>query len=485
MPAAVGVLACVTLAGCTVGPDYDPPTAETLAVPDEYAGATTRPAEAVTPDVAWWTLFEDPLLVELVEDAARDNLDVEAALARLREARALRRVSRSGFFPTVDGSADYRRTRLSENGAGIGQAASGLPGVELEQDLWQAGFDASWELDVFGGVRRSVESADARTDATLESARDVLLATTAEVARNYAELRGAQARLDVARRNIDIQEQTVDLVERKRKADLVPEVEVAQARTQLETTKAALPPLRSAERAAAFRLSVLTGRAPAELLDQLLAARAVPTLPALPDAGVPADLLRRRPDLRQSERLLAAATADVGVATAELYPNFRLLGSFGLESVDLDDLLDAGSRTWSIGPGVTVPLFNAGRLRARVDAEQAQLDAAFAEYRQSVLLALEEVEGSLVRRTEAEAEAAQLRRARDAARRSVELANVLYDRGLRDFQVVLDAQEALVTVEDRLAAAQANAVVEAVALYKALAGGWAVAEEAALLVADE
>ncbi len=468
------IFAVALVVGCTVGPDYEQPTAQTLSMPAGYATTqpATQPGPLVFPDTAWWQRMNDPTLDRLVAQATVANLDVEVALARLREARALRRASRAGYLPQLSAGADYRRTRLSENGAGIGQAAVNLQAIELEQDLYQVGFDASWELDVFGGIRRSVQAADAREAATLEAARDVLLSVQAEVARNYAELRGAQSRLSVARRNINIQEDSLDLVKRKRSAGLVPEVDVAQAQTLLETTRAGLPPLRAATRAAAYRLAVLTAVPPAAMAPSLLDDADMPSLPALASLDLPAELLRRRPDLRRAERQLAAASADVGVATAELYPKFRLLGSLGLESVEAGDLFDTGSRVWSIGPGVTVPLLTGGRLRAVVDAEQAQLDAALATYQQAVLLALEDVDASLVRRLEAENEVEQLTRARDAAVRAVGLATILYDRGLRDFQVVLDAQSSLANVDDRLATAEARVVIEAIALFKSLGGGW-------------
>ncbi|MEM1011749.1 MAG: efflux transporter outer membrane subunit [Planctomycetota bacterium] len=466
--------------GCAVGPDYERPTDDDLGMQATFASTrpTTRPVFVVDETTRWWTTFDDALLERLVEEALADNLDLTAAEARVREARLLRRSAQSGFFPTINGAASYTRTRSSEN-AGIGQAANNIPGIELEENLYSVGVDAAWELDVFGQVRRQVEAAEARTEATVEAARDLSLIVAAEVARNYADLRAAQGRLGVQRRNIELQAATLDLVNRKRQAGLVPEVDVARARTQLETTKAALPPLRAAEQSAAFRLSVLTGQSPSALLDELTVDQALPTLPPVPDAGVPADLIRRRPDLRQAERNLAASVADVGVATAELYPKFRISGLFALESVDSDNLFEAASRTWSIGPGVSVPLFNAGRLRALREVEQAQVDAAVASYNQAVFVAIEEVERGLVRRRESHAEAEQLDRALTEAERSVELSRVLYDRGLRDFQVVLDAQQALVDIEDRLTAARATALADAVTLYQALAGGWAATEAGA------
>ncbi len=479
---AAATLAVVVVAGCTVGPDYEAPPAHELPVADAYLQSTTRNASPILPETPWWRQYDDPTLELLVSDAVEANKDLEIAVARLREARALRRAARGGFFPQVSGSGAYARTRLSENGPGIGQAANNLPGIELEQDLYQVAFDASWELDVFGGTRRRVQAADAREQAAIESTRDLAVIVASEVVREYAELRGTQTRLIVAERNIDLQEQTLDLVQRKRQAGLVPESDVARAQTQVETTKAALPPLRAAQAASMVRLATLVAQPAPDVARTLNPPMNVPQLPPMAALDAPADLLRRRPDIRLAERELAAAVADVGVATSDLYPTFRLVGTLGLESVDSDEWFDAASRFWQFGPGVTLPLFTGGRLRANVDAAEARADASLARYEQTVLLAVEEVETAAARRREAEAEVVQLDRALAAARRSVELATVLYDRGLRDFQVVLDAQQALVDLEDRRAAVAAGAVGASASLAKALGGGWRVLDPLAAAI---
>lgn len=472
------VLVLLSLAGCTVGPDYvrpviTTPQAFTQASP---AAPTVAPAPAPAIDPAWWTVFEDPHLVRLVETAVEDNLDLALARTRVRQARALRRATASRGRPELGVGASGQVARLSENGAGgVAELAErGL--LDVDQELYEAGFDAAWELDFFGKIRRAREGSSARLEAAVEGRRGVLLAVIAEVARTYVELRGGQRRLAVAEKNVGLQARTLELVEAKHRAGLVPGLDLERARAQLATTRAGVPPLRAAIRAAAFRLAVLTGRPPAALLGELLESAPLPARPELVPTGLPSELLRRRPDLRRAERQLHAATADVGVAVAELYPSFSLTGSAGVESVSFTDLFRSSSGVFAFGPRIRWPLFQGGRLRAAIDAAEAGRDGALLAYRQALLLALEDVEGALVAYAEAELARERLAEAVQASERSVELSRVLYRKGLTDFLTVLDAERTLTDVEDRLIAGETEVVSRVVALYKALGGGWEVFE---------
>ncbi|MEM9597801.1 MAG: efflux RND transporter permease subunit [Acidobacteriota bacterium] len=479
-------LLSILAGGCTVGPDHEPPAVgpealglgEDRPAPSSAVAAVTAkgPSEAVNPppDAAWWKALGDDMMEELVNDAVAHNHDLEAARARVRQARALRRAVAAGGRPQLAAQVSGAGFRLSENGPEAGPLALGL--AEVEGELYQVGFDAGWEIDVFGGVRRRVEAADARLGAAVESRRGLLLTIIAEVARNYTELRGAQRRLALAEKNVELQVGTHRLVENKAKAGLVSKLDIHRAAALLEGTRALVPPLRADVRAAAHRLAVLTGRPPAALSDRLTTSRPLADPPDLVPVGLDSHLLRRRPDVRAAERRLAAASADIGAATALRYPRFFLTGRGGTEGGSFTDLFDASSRVWSLGPSISWPWFQGGRLRAGVDAAEDAHRAAEAEYRGAVLGAAEDVESALVRYAEEQLRRRALANAADAARRSVDLAQVLYDKGLSDFLPVLDAERTQTEVEDQLAISETAVVLRLVALYKALGGGWQVAE---------
>jgi NodT family efflux transporter outer membrane factor (OMF) lipoprotein len=469
--------------GCTVGPDYQRPE---LPVPDRYAGvgATTQPAARAVDVARWWTSFNDPTLDALIDRAVASNLDLRLATARLREARALRGVVGADLFPDVNVAGAYTRSRTSENAFSFDQPSGGggggSPGFGPfgepgdTQSLYQAGFDANWELDVFGGVRRSIEAADADIGAAVEGRRDALVTLLAEVARNYVELRGFQRRLEIAGQNLKVQQDTLELTRARFEAQLVSELDVTRADAQVATTAAGIPALEAQRNQAAHRLAVLLGQPPAGLLDELLPSGtlAIPSGPPDVPPGLPSDLLRRRPDVRRAERELAAATARVGVATADLFPKFSLTGSLGLQAEAFGDLGRWDSRFYNAGPSVSWPVFDAGRIRSNIRVENARQEQALVRYEQSVLTALEDVENALVGYGKEHQRRQSLQRAVAANRRSVEMANQLYDRGLTDFLDVLEAQRALFASEDALVQSERTISTNLVALYKALGGGW-------------
>lgn len=452
--------------GCTVGPDHTPPRDPAPDAPwPEPMEAGLSTAEADLRD--WWRSLGDPGLDSLVERALAGNLDLREAVARVREARARRGVVAADLWPTVNvgGSGTYER--YSENTFG----GFGNPGDKGE--FYEVGFDATWELDVFGGIRRAVEAAEADTDAAIESVNDVRVTLISEVARNYTEFRSFQARLAIAHENLRIQEETLEVSESRFQAGVSGQLEVAQQRSQLESTRAQIPVLEIAMKEAAYRLDVLLGLRPGSLMAELAAPAPVPAVPESVPVGLPAELLRRRPDIRRAERDLAAATARIGVATADLYPRFRLNGSFGLESTHFSDLFESGSRAWSVGPFEVIwPIFDAGRIRNNIRVQEARQEQALAAYERTVLLAHEEVARALVGYARLRERRDSLRRAVEANRQAVELANELWLRGLSDFLNVLQTQRDLFVLEDELAASEAAVTTNLIALYKALGGGW-------------
>src|SRR6266542_210521 len=469
----VTVMPLFLVAGCSVGPDYKEPA---LAVPATWQeaqqkGVETRPAEMVR----WWTTFNDPLLNSLVERAVKSNLDLRIAEGRIREARASRAAVAAGAWPTVDVSGSYSRNRSSENSllfpsqGGAGGSASGL---KLDRNLYDAAIDASWEIDVFGGVRRGVEAADATIEASLYSRRDVLVTLLGDIAKNYIDLRGFQRRLAVARANLKAQQDTLDLTRIRFQAGLTNDLDVAQAEAQVSTTAAQIPTLESSLKQAAYSLDLLLGLTPGALWNELAHETTIPSLPPEVLVGLPSDLLRRRPDIRFAERQLAAATAQIGAAMADLFPKFSLTGVAGLQSISASDWFTGRSRYWSIGPTISWPIFDTGRIRANIEIRNAQQEQALNQYEKTVLAALGDVEKSLVNYSREQARQRSLTDAVAANRRAVEMANELYVRGLNDFLNVLDTQRSLYAAENDLAQSEATMAANLVALYKALGGGW-------------
>ena len=469
---AVAVLPLVFL-GCSVGPNYHEPAVAAPAAWQEgkQLGIDPQPADLAR----WWTAFDDPLLNSLIERAVKSNLDLRIAEARIREARGALGVAGADLWPTADVSGSYSRNRSSGNAVGSpsqGSVAAPGNGRQLEQDLFRTGFDSGWELDIFGGVRRRIEAAQANVDASIENWRDVLVTLLGDVAKNYIDLRGFQQRLQVARANLKTQQETLELTRVRFDAGLASDLEVAQSEGQVNATAAQIPILQSAIKSAAYRLDLLLGAQPGTLSDEFATETPIPALPPQAKVGLPLDLLRRRPDIRRAERQLAAATAQIGAATADLYPKFSLTGAFGLQSVSAGDWLSGQSRFWSIGPTIRWPVFDAGKIRANIAIRNAQQEQALGQYEKSVLTAFADVENALVNYGNEQTRYRSLLQAVAANRRAAELANELYVRGLDDFLNVLDAQRALYATETELVQSEATMASNLVALYKALGGGW-------------
>jgi multidrug efflux system outer membrane protein len=476
------IFAFLLLSGCTVGPDYHPQQPTT---PDHF-GATTRPATEHVDFAKWWTTFNDPQLNSLIDRAVVGNLDLKIAAARIREARAQRGIVAADGLPSVNSNASYRRTRTSENAFDIpgrtGSSAGGSNNAAQQfgvfnapgstTDLYQAGFDASWEIDVFGGIRREIEAADADIGSQIEAQRDTLVTLLAEVARNYLELRGYQQQIEIAKRNVKIQQDAAEVAQSKARLAGGSELDVARAQALVASTQSQVPTLEVLRDQAAHRLGVLLGQEPRALVAELEKVQPIAKGPPEVPPGLPSDLLNRRPDVRRAERDLAAATARIGVATADLYPKFSITAALGLQSEHVKHLADWSSHFWNIAPGVTWNIFDAGRIRSNIQVQDERERQAMLKYESSVLTALEDVENALTAYAKEQSRRQLLQESVDKSRRAVELATTLYQGGARDFLNVIDAQRALSIAEDQLVQSDRLIGTDLVALYKALGGGW-------------
>jgi NodT family efflux transporter outer membrane factor (OMF) lipoprotein len=475
---AVSTLAAVAFVGCKVGPNYQGPPATTM--PAGYFNtpttapttrSATRPVTTQPADVTqWWKTFADPALDALIARSVESNLDLRSAEARIREARALYGVARADLYPQVNVGANASRNRFSV-GSSPAISGPGVRGISPEYSLFQAGFDASWELDVFGGNRRATEAARADIGAAVEGGRDVLVTLLSETARNYVNYRALQRRIALTNENIRSQQQTVELTRARFNAGLTSDLDVARAEAQVSTTRAQLPALEAAKEATLQTLGVLLGGM-GDLRGTLDATRPIPQSPPRVPVGLPSDLLRRRPDVRRAERELAASTARIGVATADLFPKFTITGSLGQQSSQFKHIADAGSTFWSIGPGVSWPIFDAGRIRSNIRVQNARQEQAAANYEKTVLIALSDVETSLNAFGNEQRRRDELQDAVNSQQRAVDLANQLYSRGLGDFLSVLDAERALFASQDALALSDQAVSANLVSLYKAMGGGW-------------
>lgn len=479
---AVTVWICLAaLTGCTVGPNFERPSEQ---VPAEWAGPLPPAPEARAPTLAekelahWWMVFEDPTLTSLVERAVQSNLDLMQAEARIRQARAARRIGVSGMGPTLDGTGLYRRSRSGGTLSG-GSNAAGSAGTTTEEiilDQYQAGFDAAWEADIFGGVRRGIEAADADLQATLEDRRSVLVTLAAEVARNYIDLRAFQQRVVIAGKNLQAQEHSAGLTRKRFEGGFASGLDVANAEAQVATTAAQIPVLEASARRSIYSLSLLLGKEPGALLQELSQTSAIPPTPPSVPVGVPSDLLRRRPDIRRAEAEIHASTARIGVATADLFPRFTISGSVGFQASDFSSWFNWANRLWSFGPSMNWRLFETGRVRANIEQQTALEEQALLSYRQTVLTALGEVENALITSVKEEEHRKALMEAVTANQRAVELATTLYTEGQTDFLNVLAPQQALFSTEDAVAQSTQTLSSNLAALYKALGGGWTESE---------
>ncbi|SAL83963.1 RND efflux system outer membrane lipoprotein [Caballeronia arvi] len=490
---ALAVLASFVMAGCTVGPDFEHPRS---AAPDVFertqtAQAPSKPVEAAfNPD--WWTLFGDPTLDALEKRLADANLDVAAASARLRQSRAEQRVAGAAALPTIGGAASYNRERGSENGIlsllGVTpsqsqpQSASGdaplgvsaMPGSKGSPayNLYQAGFDASWELDIWGRVRRGVEAASALTDASYEDRNAVLLSARAELARDYIELRDTQSLLDIAKQNLDIARDAVRLTKIRVREGVTTDLDVANASAQMETIESLIPTLESHRDTTINAIGVLLGEQPGALRNMLVDARDVPKLPDQVPIGFASELAQRRPDIQKAEAQLHAATASIGMAKADFYPRITLNGSAGLQSLQLSSLAEWASGQFVIGPSITFPIFEGGRLKGTLQLREAQQQEAAIVYKRTVLEAWREVDDALLVYDAEQRRHDNLANVVNLNQRALGIAQQRYKAGALDYLDVLNVQRQLLDAQSKLEQSKATAAENLITLCKSLGGGW-------------
>ena len=466
---AITVLAA-SIAACTVGPDYVRPESPTPA----HFTSTARPDPASRADMPgesaagseFWNSFDDPLLSRLVEKALASNHDLRIALANLDRANALLGGARFDALPVVTAEAEARDARASADQV----PGTGRDGRDAKS--YSTGLRASWKLDLFGRIRRGIEAQSAEAAASAADLAAAQVVVAADVASTYAELRGLQERLRVARDNANNQQDTLRLIEVRFGAGRGTEFDTARAKAQLETTRSRIPALESALAIDMHRIAVLTGQTPDALVAELQPEQALPALPARIDAGTPGDLLRRRPDVAAAEQRLHAATARIGIASADLFPHFSLGGLLGSQAVSVGDLFERDSETRLFAFGVDWSFLDVGHVRARIAASNADAGAELARYEQSVLRALEDTENALTRYAHARVEDAHLQRAAENSSRAAELARTRFDAGATDLFEVLDAERTRLQAQDALAVARTRSVTGAIGLYRALAGGW-------------
>lgn len=453
------LFAAMFITGCAaVGPNYVQPENK---VSESWSTKLEDGLNAEVTDpntlAQWWTTINDPELTSIIERAKANNLDIKIAIARVRESRARRGITEASLYPdlNVSGSATKSRTR----------------DVTDTSSLYSANFDAGWELDIFGGVRRSVEAANADLQSSQENLYDVLVSLLAEVAVNYVDVRTYQARLASVQESIELQAETYQLTVWRYQAGLNDELTVQQARYNLESSRSQIPALRSGLEQSMNSLAVLLGQEPGKLREELEKTEPIPVAPADVAVGVPADIIRRRPDIRSAERSLAAQTARIGVATASLYPSFTLSGSIGLDALSLSDL-SSGSWTLSGGPRFSWPIFDAGAIRQNINAQYAVVEQYLLQYKSVVLAALQEVENALISYAQEQQRRENLQQAAQAAQTAAELARQEFEAGLTDFTTVLDTQRSVLSFQDQLAQSDGAVTSDLIRLYKALGGGW-------------
>ena len=474
----------VLLSACAVGPKFEQPQAR---LPERWEVQTPQGIELESNvdesaiEEEWWKQFGDPMLAELIEQAKQSNLDARIAALRVAQSRIQRDVTAGNRAPAVAANASYQRQRQSEFGTATRLIdAIGAPGqregiidvLSEPYDVYQAGFDASWELDFWGRLRRAVEAADASLIASSEDFHAAELSIIAEVARTYLELRGVQDRLAIAMNDVAASEDALELTTLRAERGAVTQLDVVSQRARLADVRAGIPRLEHLRERLINDLALLLGEQPGALDQRLAEVREVPAAPAVVGVGIPSELARRRPDIRRAEAQLQAATAEVGVAVADLYPRFTLTGGFLQESLQAGDLSEWGARQWHVGPSLYLPIFDGGRRRSAVELRKLQQQQAAIEYQRTVLRAWHEIDNALSAYIAQQRRTTELAEAVTASRDAYELATLRYEHGMTSFLIALDAQRTMLHAQQAFSESTTAVSTQLVAIYKALGGGW-------------
>jgi outer membrane protein, multidrug efflux system len=461
--------AFLLLCSCaSVGPDYRKPDLAVQTQWSESKQAPQVPAQAFAQS-AWWKNLSDPILDDLITEAVNANLDLKQARSRIYAARSQVKIAGAPALPQIGVSGSFNRSQSS-------LTTADPPRGDGLATLFSAGFDVSWEIDIFGGTRRSVEATKADLEAGIEDENTVLLTLLGDVARNYVELRSYQQQIAITRHNADAQHSTVELTRTRYEAGLAPYLDVAEAQALMATTESNIPSVETAAKQSIHRLGILLGKGPNALKELLAEPKPIPGAPPVGPAGIPSELLTRRPDIRRAERQLAAASARIGVATAELFPKFNITAALGLASATTGTLSENASRQWSFLPGLTVPLFSGGKISAGIEAKKALFDETLYRYQDTVNKALEEVENVLAALYAEKRRYEALLTAQESVTLAIELAETRYKGGLTAFLDVLTAQRSLYVTQVSLTQSRSTLTTNYIALYKALGGGWQVFE---------
>lgn len=473
------------LSGCALGPNYQTPEndiVDTWGSEDEINVTSTNP-----PVADWWKLFHDPLLDQYVEKAKENNFDLLTAESNILQARALRQIEAGSFYPQIGADVNATRTYFSKNGPlfAIGPSTGSLPGtVSSEsglpfslqapqmQNLYNILFDFSWEIDLFGKTKRRVEAADALVERTIDEKNDILISIIAELARNYVELRGFQEKKRLIEENISLISSQSQIIFQQLQFGLIGKIDNEQIEAALLEEKAKLPGIEAQIFKNIYMLSILTGSVPETLVHELEKAQSLPNPEREVAIGLRSDLIRRRPDIRRAERNLAAATANIGVAIASFFPTFNLIGDGGIQSLELKNLFSLASRTWAVGGDLATPIYKGGKLIGNLQAKKAETAAALYTYQQTILKALEETESAITSYSQ-DLKATQLKAERAEKYQTIALiSNEQHKQGLIDLLKFLNAQRELNTAEETLLNSQITTLIDLIALYKAIGGGW-------------
>jgi len=466
----VFICALVLVQGCAVGPNYEVPDVEMPANWKAPVSETDLSGSVQERDLMnWWKLLDDPVLENLIVRANSDNIELQEAYYRIVESRARKKYALGEYLPQVNSIGAYTRGRDSDNGAAFKDS-----GIKADtKNLYTAGMDASWEMDVFGRIRRSVESAQASLEGSVDYYNYMMVSLYAEVASTYITLLTIQERIKYAEENIDLQQETLKLTQARYKSELVPELDVEQAKLNLAGTEATIFSLKKRRVEAVNRLAVLLGEFPKKLSSELANVPAIPDISAKIPKVLPAELIKQRPDIRMAERNLAAQTARIGIAAADLFPKSTFNGYFYLEGRDLDDMRDLSSRKYSFGPRFDWNIFDGNRIRNNVKIERAKTEQLCLAYENTILTAAEEVENALSFYTHEKNRYKALTRSTESSKKSVTLVKSLYKSGLTDFQNVLDMQRTLFVQQDNLADSKGQIIQDWIRIYKSFGGGWA------------